>query len=281
MNLERIISIVGSLENMCKAEGLITHKLRQCFESDMYQYQQSLIYASHLPSSMAPMMGGHPGAAGVGLSALSGGAYPAGVGHPGSHGQASMGAYSLGGASPSALSGRGSMITASSPGSSGATGAPGTHHIHSLPSPTAPPPAAFYGGYAPLPYSIYPSPGQTASMGAYGSLPGPSASAPYMGGMYIHPASNVDNVKETSTVYIPNSVVGAIIGRGGQTIRDMITSSGASIKVLIIILVTLLNLYCLSYRLHSRVKATTLRRLLPLRRPPPLHRTAEEASSGE
>lgn len=250
MNLERIISIVGSLENMCKAEGLITHKLRQCFESDMYQYQQSLIYAT-LPSPMPPMMAGHPGTAGVGMSALSGGGYPGpGVGHPGSHGQASMGAYSLGGASPSALAGRGgSMLTAGSPGSSGTSGAPPTHHIHSLPSPTGPPPAAFYGGYT-LPYSIYPSsgPGPSASgmAAAYGSLAGPSAAAPYMsmGGGYMHPAANVD--KETSTVYIPNSVVGAIIGRGGQTIRDMITNSGASIKVhtTFIILATLLNLSC-------------------------------------
>lgn len=232
MNLERIISIVGSLENMCKAEGLITHKLRQCFESDMYQYQQSLIYAS-LPSSMPPMMGGHPGSAG--LSSMSaGGGYPAGVGHPG---QASMGAYTLAGAS-SALAGRGSMLTAGSPGSSGTAGAPPSHHIHSLPSPTAPPPAAFYGGYTALPYTIYPSPGPgSAASGmaaAYGSLTGPSAGAPYMsmGGGYMHPGASVDNVKETSTVYIPNSVVGAIIGRGGQTIRDMITNSGASIKVL-------------------------------------------------
>lgn len=37
--------------------------------------------------------------------------------------------------------------------------------------------------------------------------------------------------KETVHVYIPNSSVGAIIGTGGSTIRDMINASGASIKV--------------------------------------------------
>lgn len=38
-------------------------------------------------------------------------------------------------------------------------------------------------------------------------------------------------LKESVFLYIPNSAVGAIIGTGGSTIRDMISSSGASIKV--------------------------------------------------
>lgn len=231
MNLERIISITGSLENMCKAEGLITQKLRQCFESDMYQYQQSLIYAS-LPTSMPPVPMGHPGAAGP-LNALSGGYGTAG-GHPA---QTSL-PYSLGAASPS-LAARGAVLAAqhgNAPSTSGAGGPAGHHLHHSLPSPTAPPPAAFYGGYT-VPYIGYPTAGPSSAataMAAYSSAPPPGASYMSMGaGGYMHPATiaSVDNVKETSTVYIPNTVVGAIIGRGGQSIRDMITNSGASIKV--------------------------------------------------
>ncbi|KFM75315.1 Insulin-like growth factor 2 mRNA-binding protein 1, partial [Stegodyphus mimosarum] len=42
---------------------------------------------------------------------------------------------------------------------------------------------------------------------------------------------SMDLQKETVYVYIPNSAVGAIIGTGGSAIRDMISSSGASIKV--------------------------------------------------
>lgn len=230
MNLERIISITGSLENMCKAEGLITQKLRQCFESDMYQYQQSLIYAS-LPTSMPPVAMGHPGTAGP-LNALSAG-YAPGGGHPG---QASL-PYSLGAGSPS-MAARGAVMAAShasAPSTSGAGGPAGHHMHHSLPSPTAAPPGAFYGGYT-VPYIGYPSAGPSSAataMAAYSTAPPPGTHYMSMAGGYMHPATiaSVDNVKETSTVYIPNTVVGAIIGRGGQSIRDMITNSGASIKV--------------------------------------------------
>ena len=38
-------------------------------------------------------------------------------------------------------------------------------------------------------------------------------------------------IKETVNLYIPNTAVGAIIGTGGTTIKDMISSSGAVIKV--------------------------------------------------
>jgi len=40
-----------------------------------------------------------------------------------------------------------------------------------------------------------------------------------------------EQIKETVYLYIPNVAVGAIIGTGGSTIREMISSSGAGIKV--------------------------------------------------
>lgn len=53
--------------------------------------------------------------------------------------------------------------------------------------------------------------------------------APYSPAPAFPPSPDLQ--KETVFVYIPNSAVGAIIGTGGSTIRDMISSSGASIKV--------------------------------------------------
>lgn len=41
----------------------------------------------------------------------------------------------------------------------------------------------------------------------------------------------MESGKETAVIYIPNSCVGAVIGTGGGTIREMMHSSGASIKV--------------------------------------------------
>ncbi|KAF8770003.1 Insulin-like growth factor 2 mRNA-binding [Argiope bruennichi] len=62
------------------------------------------------------------------------------------------------------------------------------------------------------------------------SLPSPTPSPPY--GMYGVPPPPVDLNKETVYIYIPSSAVGAIIGTGGSNIREMISCSGASIKVI-------------------------------------------------
>lgn len=93
---------------------------------------------------------------------------------------------------------------------------------------------------------MYPSgrggPGPGPSFGLYGSpssfippvampygtpTPPPLQIPPGSGG----PPISADQPKETVYLYIPNTAVGAIIGTGGSTIREMISSSGASIKV--------------------------------------------------
>lgn len=59
------------------------------------------------------------------------------------------------------------------------------------------------------------------------------SSSSYMPASYpgsVH-SSQSDPNKETVLLYIPNPSVGAIIGTGGSTIREMISQSGASIKV--------------------------------------------------
>ncbi|GFU38040.1 insulin-like growth factor 2 mRNA-binding protein 1 [Nephila pilipes] len=116
-NLERVITVKGKLENLGKAEKMISLKLRQSYEND--------------------------------LAAVASQTYL----YPGMHSMAIQ---------------------------------------PPLPSPTPSPPYGMYGGIPPPPMELF---------------------------------------KETVYIYIPNSAVGAIIGTGGSNIREMISCSGASIKV--------------------------------------------------
>lgn len=158
-NLERVITIKGKLEDICKAEQMISSKLRQSYESDL--------------AAMAPQTLMFPGL------------------HP--------------------------MAMMSTLGSSNnyARGAP----------PSAPN-ASFgmYGG----PSSYMP---QVLQYGPSAAAPPPPAPMSQSGAPPMTPSFQGDQQKETVFLYIPNSAVGAIIGTGGSTIRDMISSSGASIKV--------------------------------------------------
>ncbi|XP_022258599.1 insulin-like growth factor 2 mRNA-binding protein 1, partial [Limulus polyphemus] len=138
-NMERIITVVGKLENVCKAEQMISTKLRQSYENDL--------------SAMAPQ------------------------------------AFMFPGVHPMAM-----MST---------MGAPGY-------------PPAPRGGPSTPPYGIYNS---SPSYMPVNYPPGPPP-----------PSQHHDPNKEQVFLYIPNAAVGAIIGTGGSSIRDMISSSGASIK---------------------------------------------------
>lgn len=159
--MERIITIKGSLENICKAESIISGKLRQCYESD--------------------------------LAAIA----PQALMFPGLH--------------PMAM-----MSTLNTPG-------------YSAPPPrSGPSTAGPYGIYNAPNYSIPPVMGYPP--GSSGPPVNTSSSALTAG----FQAVQGDPTKETVNLYIPNSAVGAIIGTGGSTIRDMISSSGASIKVRIL-----------------------------------------------
>ncbi|XP_074594433.1 IGF-II mRNA-binding protein isoform X2 [Brevipalpus obovatus] len=85
-------------------------------------------------------------------------------------------------------------------------------------------------GPGPSSYGIYGNPSSyIPPVMPYGTPPPPPlplASGP--GGPTI---SSSDQAKETVYLCIPNAAVGAIIGTGGSTIREMMSSSGASIKV--------------------------------------------------
>jgi insulin-like growth factor 2 mRNA-binding protein 1 len=174
-NLERIITIKGSLENICKAESMISGKLRQSYESDLASIgQQAMMFPGLHPMAL--------------MSTLSGqGGYPSlppppPRGHGGSnphHSQFNM--------------------YANAPTS------PYQHHT-SVPSVMAHHYPGSAGGQAGL------TPSHAALTAGLNSMP-------------------PDFAKEVVFLYIPNTSVGAIIGTGGTTIRDMISSSGSQIKV--------------------------------------------------
>ncbi|XP_022645419.1 insulin-like growth factor 2 mRNA-binding protein 1 isoform X2 [Varroa jacobsoni] len=197
---ERVIIIKGSLDEMSKAQQQITAKMRQCYEHDMQQ--------------AASMMGGYGGP-------------------PGPLGQ---GGHGSGGAM----------------GHGGAGGAMGHHHHHhhhhhSLggghgtgmgPPPPPPPPPAYPPPFhrpplpPPPPHAHHGGPGGPAGAGGHG-LPhygppyGPMG-VPAPGGHFYPPG---DGSVETVQVWVPSCTVGAIIGTGGSSIREMIRVSGCSIKV--------------------------------------------------
>lgn len=195
-NMERIITIKGEPENICRAETEVSAKLRQAYESDL--------------NAMAPQNvmfpGMHPAAAslvpplGMGLAFNS----PAGLHHAHHHQahQVRLGAPAtafLGGYyTPSYNGGPGGGAQAA-PGSTtkqnnGGSSA-GNHNANSVP---------------------------TASPAGYGLVNDPSLAA-----SSLAMGSNM----ETVHMYIPNSAVGAVIGAKGSYIRDLNKYSGYSIKI--------------------------------------------------
>lgn len=163
-SFERVITIKGKLENICKAEQMISSKLRQSYENDL--------------AAMAPSAMMFPGL------------------HP-------MNVFST--------------INQGYPPNRAGGGPP----------PPPPPPYGMYGNPPQIPYN---------------------APMMYSPGA---PPPNMEPLKETVHLYIPNSAVGAIIGTGGSTIRDMISSSGASIKVSIITSFEVLLLLAIMYVMNS------------------------------
>lgn len=167
-NLERIITIKGSLDNICKAEELISQRLRHSYESDLAAIApQAIMYPGLHPMAIMSTLGtpySMPGPSHMGRGGPGGAAGPSSAAHP-------------------------------------------------------------YGLSYPPPYSVpqlmYASSGGTAS----GLQPSTSALTGFQ------PVQGDLTSKETVNLYIPNTAVGAIIGTGGTTIKDMISSSGAVIKV--------------------------------------------------
>lgn len=88
------------------------------------------------------------------------------------------------------------------------------------------PPTSHPTSQLPGPPHLYPNtPGY---LSLYSGLPVPQAP----GVLRFNPAmSSIGAEKETVHIFIPNSMVGAVIGKSGSAIKEMINQSGASIKV--------------------------------------------------
>ncbi|XP_054163763.1 insulin-like growth factor 2 mRNA-binding protein 2 isoform X2 [Oppia nitens] len=202
LNLERIIAIKGSLENMCKAETLISQRLRQSYESDIKALEptQALMFPGlHPMSLMSTLGGGGGGAQNYPLAGPPGGASG---GRDGGH----RGGGGHGGGGPGA-----------SP--SGASGGAHPYFLYN-------PPQAY--SVPQLMSSAGGGIGHPAGPGGH-LQPSASLTAGFPGLTFA--GAGIDQTKETVFLYIPNSSVGAIIGTGGASIKEMISNSGASIKV--------------------------------------------------
>ncbi|KAI9333138.1 hypothetical protein BDR26DRAFT_868645 [Obelidium mucronatum] len=83
-----------------------------------------------------------------------------------------------------------------------------------------------YGQMAPNPY--YPMPPVGAAYAPYGMMPGGPASAGGLGPMTPGMPAGAMSVQQ---IYIPNEMVGAIIGKGGSKINEIRTRTGCNIKI--------------------------------------------------
>lgn len=74
-NLERIITVKGNIDNMSRAESMISAKLRQSYENDLQAMApQSMMFPGLHPMAMMATSGmGYSGRSGVGYQ----GGYPA------------------------------------------------------------------------------------------------------------------------------------------------------------------------------------------------------------
>lgn len=199
-NMERIITIKGEPENVCKAEAEVSAKLRQAYESDLNAMTpQNVMYPGLHPAavSMVPPLG-------MGLAFNP----PSGLHNQQPH-------VRLGGNAAAASAFMGGYY-ANAPYNGVHLQAPGGVSKTGNGRPSLPP--------AP---GVMPGTGQNSSGGGMQpyALPG------------VAPDSNPHHQQissgplETTHMYIPNSAVGAVIGAKGSYIRDLNKYSGYSIKI--------------------------------------------------
>lgn len=203
-NMERIITIKGEPENICRAETEVSAKLRQAYESDL--------------NAMAPQNvmfpGMHPAAAslvpplGMGLAFNS--AAAAGLHHHAHHHHQ---AHQVRLGAPPATAFLGGYYTPSYNGGAGMS---------------APNPAAA-ASQKPTANSAN---GNSVQTSANPAAAGYGLVNPQQDPSIAAAASNlIGSNMETVHMYIPNSAVGAVIGAKGSYIRDLNKYSGYSIKI--------------------------------------------------
>ncbi|CAL8131474.1 unnamed protein product [Orchesella dallaii] len=179
--VERLITIRGSIEGMCKAEAVISEKLREAYQNEVRVYET-----------------GYPGS-GMGSAGLHGtGARPL---FPGG---GSVGDEEYSRASPNGAGNTRRKFNARTPFtlSSNSVAADISQYIP--------------GGT----YSTYPTTTSSAYLNS-------------MAGIWSNEQQQTNLSRpETVNMYIPDDVVGALIGRKGANIRQIIQQTGASVKIM-------------------------------------------------
>ena len=207
-NMERIITIKGEPEKICKAEAEVSAKLRQAYESDL----------NSLPTQNVMFPGlHHPAAAAA--AAASMGVSPMGMGLAFNHGGVPVGQpghmhHRLGGPP--------------GPGSAAFVGG-GNYYNHQSYNNgqmnKQQHPGSVSAGVA---NAVNSSNQHAAAVQGYGLVSPQDPSMASSSSMSI--SSNLQ-AQETTHMYIPNASVGAVIGAKGSYIRDLNKYSGYSIKI--------------------------------------------------
>jgi len=246
MNVERVITVKGELENMIRALEIIHSKVKSAFENDTKTYGAQAIMMGGIPP--IPLAPPSFAAASSAAAAAAAAHHPNASAPPQQVQQAS--AQQGPGSSTSQSSGQSQPTNnqantnagnsnVSAGGSASGAGAP-------VPPPPPPPTNAYSNYYQPIYH--HPAHHMAPQLQPYGAqnplLPPqsqqPPPPAPLHPGQHGHGmgAPNMGNeymsqVPEPETVYlyIPNVAVGAIIGTKGSFIKNIIKLSGASVKI--------------------------------------------------
>ncbi|XP_021923058.1 insulin-like growth factor 2 mRNA-binding protein 1 isoform X2 [Zootermopsis nevadensis] len=232
-NLERIITVKGSIENMSKAEGMISAKLRQSYENDLQAMApQSMMFPGLHP--MAMMSTSNMGYTSRGSASFPGGMYGAGPAPYPSMYQSSIPAAQSSGPQGGGGGGSGGGDTQETtflyiPNNAvGAIiGTKGTHIRNII---------RFSGAsvkIAPLEQDK-PQDQQTERKVTIIGSPESQWKAQYLIFEKMREegfVAGADDVRLTVEILVPSSQVGRIIGKGGQNVRELQRVTGSIIKL--------------------------------------------------
>ncbi len=229
MNVERVITVKGDLENMIKALEIIHSKVKSAFENDTKTYgAQAIMMGGIPPIPLAP-----PAFASSAAAAAAAAAYNAGPSSAARFAAAAAAAAAQAQQHGHLANGHHNPHQANS-------GQAATHSGGSSGSQSG----QFQNFYAPM---YQPHPAHPHQMGQYPAqnqmLPQQQQQQP-QGGQPGQQQQHVGQQQqaqqefvnqgpepETVYLYIPNVAVGAIIGTKGSFIKNIIKLSGASVKI--------------------------------------------------
>ncbi|XP_023703830.1 insulin-like growth factor 2 mRNA-binding protein 1 isoform X2 [Cryptotermes secundus] len=224
-NLERIITVKGSIENMSKAEALISAKLRQSYENDLQAMApQSMMFPGLHP--MAMMSTSNMGFTSRGSAGFPGGMYGAGPAPYPSMYQSSVPAAQSGGAQGGDTQ-ETTFLYIPNNAVGAIIGTKGTHIRNII---------RFSGAsvkIAPLEQDR-PQDQQTERKVTIVGSPESQWKAQYLIFEKMREegfVAGTDDVRLTVEILVPSSQVGRIIGKGGQNVRELQRVTGSIIKL--------------------------------------------------